>query len=102
MKESHKRSVIKGVTWRVIASLTTFILVYIFTGDIAVTLGVSAIEVSAKILFYYFHERFWGKVHWGMLGVEPRIPQTNPSQRKQSKQRSTPPTRKLAVAKRRI
>ncbi len=35
-KETHTRSVAKGITWRVIASVTTMVLVYIFTGDLTI------------------------------------------------------------------
>ena len=73
MKERHLRSVIKGMTWRITASFTTAILVYLYTGDILLTLHVSVIEVAIKILFYYAHERLWGNVHWGILGPEPKI-----------------------------
>lgn len=71
--ESHRRSLLKGVTWRFVASGTTLLLVFLFTGDIVLTLQVSAIEVTLKIMFYYLHERMWGKVHWGILGTEPNL-----------------------------
>ncbi len=64
-KEKHERSVVKAITWRVIASLTTAILVYIFTGSFTLTLGVSVFEISLKMLFYYIHERAWNSVRWG-------------------------------------
>ena len=66
IKESHTRSVMKGVTWRGIASGTTMGLVYLFTGDLVLVAEVGALEATAKIAFYYMHERAWGKVAWGM------------------------------------
>jgi adenylylsulfate kinase len=72
MGESHTRSIIKGVTWRLIASATTMTVVYIATGDLALVASVGAIDVVAKIFFYYLHERTWGKVKWGRVGVEPQ------------------------------
>ena len=63
--ESHIRSVAKGITWRFIASGTTMVLVYIFTGSLETMAAVGAIEVTAKLLFYYGHERLWGIVPWG-------------------------------------
>lgn len=56
-----------------VASLTTTTLVYLYTGDLFLTLQVSAIEVTIKILFYYVHERVWGSVRWGRFGTEPRL-----------------------------
>jgi len=72
MNESHVRSILKGVTWRVVASVTTMLVVFVVTGDLALVASVGAVDVTLKVLFYYFHERMWGRVHWGLLGPEPR------------------------------
>lgn len=72
MHESHRRSILKGVTWRLIASTTTMTVVFVVTGNLALVASVGAIDVIAKILFYYLHERTWGKVKWGIVGVEPQ------------------------------
>ena len=58
-KESHLRSVSKGISWRIIATITTVTIVYIITGEINTALEIGAIEVIAKIIIYYFHERVW-------------------------------------------
>jgi len=71
MKESNFRSLVKGVTWRIIASTTTMVLVYVFTGDLAIVASVGVVDVTAKIFFYYMHERVWGAVSWGMVGRTP-------------------------------
>lgn len=73
MKETHFRSILKGISWRVIASATTMTVVYMVTGDLSLMASVGAVDVTAKIFFYYFHERIWGKVQWGVVGVEPNI-----------------------------
>ena len=63
--ETHSRTVMKTVSWRIVATLTTGITVYILTGEIFLSLSVIGIEVIAKILFYYLHERVWNLVQWG-------------------------------------
>lgn len=63
--ESHTRSIIKTITWRVIATVTTFSLVWIFTGDVTTAFEVGGIEVFIKLLFYFLHERAWNHIHWG-------------------------------------
>jgi uncharacterized membrane protein len=73
MKETHFRSVIKGITWRVIASGATMTVVYFVTGDLSLVASVGVVDVTAKVFFYYLHERTWGKVKWGVMGVEPNI-----------------------------
>ena len=64
-EESAMRSVIKALSWRVIATLTTTLLVYAFTGrtDIAVTVGI--LEGITKMGLYYFHERLWNRLNVG-------------------------------------
>mgnify|MGYP003418000136 FL=1 len=71
MHETHKRSILKGVTWRVIASVTTMSVVFFVTGDLMLMASVGIIDVTLKIFFYYLHERVWGRVHWGVFGPEP-------------------------------
>ncbi len=73
MHESHIRSILKGITWRVIASGTTMTVVYVVTGDLALMASVGAIDVTAKVFFYYLHERSWGRVHWGIVGTVPEF-----------------------------
>jgi uncharacterized membrane protein len=60
------------MTWRVIASGTTMVVVYAMTGDLTLVASVGVIDVVAKVFFYYLHERTWGNVHWGIIGTEPR------------------------------
>lgn len=73
MRDSHFRSVVKGITWRIIASGTTMSVVYFATGDLKLVASVGLVDVTAKVFFYYLHERTWGKVRWGIVGVEPNI-----------------------------
>lgn len=64
--ESHSRTVIKAISWRVVATFTSMSIVYLLTKEPLITLGFGAIEVIAKITFYYLHERTWHKISWGM------------------------------------
>lgn len=71
MHETHRRSILKGITWRFVASVTTMAIVFFATGDLILVASVGAADVVVKILFYYLHERFWGSVRWGIVGTEP-------------------------------
>ena len=64
-EESVTRSVFKAISWRVLATLTTALVVYLITGssEFAVTIGL--IEGIAKIGLYYFHERLWNRLNVG-------------------------------------
>ena len=65
IEEQKKRSILKTLTWRITASLDTFVIAWIITGDLKMGSSIAGIEVVTKIFFYYFHERIWNKVTWG-------------------------------------
>ena len=67
MREFHKRSVVKAICWRFLATVSTMLIVYAFTGMPALSLGVGAVEVVVKIFLYYGHERLWNRIGWGKL-----------------------------------
>ena len=63
-KPSHIRSVLKGISWRLVATTDTILVVLLVTclSDVcsienAIKIGVS--EFILKLLIYYFHERIW-------------------------------------------
>ena len=62
--DTKKRTMAKTITWRITASLTTFLIAWILTGDIMVGASIGSIEAIAKIFLYYFHERIWTNISW--------------------------------------
>jgi uncharacterized membrane protein len=64
--EMRKRTILKTITFRIIATITTMILILIFTGNLALAGAVGSIDMVAKIVIYYIHERVWNKTKWGM------------------------------------
>ena len=64
-EDQPKRSILKSLTWRALATLTTFVIVYAYTDELALSLGVGAVEVVTKMSLYYLHERLWLRVRWG-------------------------------------
>jgi adenylylsulfate kinase len=69
MSENHTRSIIKAVSWRFLATVTTMLLIYIFTKQWILSLGVGFFEVISKLILYYFHERIWDRVAWGRVKI---------------------------------
>ena len=63
--ERKQRSLAKAITWRICATITTIILVLVFTGNLLIALSVGSVEVIAKLIIYYLHERAWGSIAWG-------------------------------------
>ena len=72
-KETRSRSILKAFSWRVLATLTTVTLVYLFTGETAIALSVGGLEVIVKMLVYFFHERAWDKVGFGRREIRPFV-----------------------------
>jgi len=69
--ETNKRSLIKGVSWRLMATTTTIIIVYLFFGQLDLAIMAGALETVAKIFLYYLHERGWNKIDYGKKRIEP-------------------------------
>jgi len=64
---SHRRHMLKAVSWRVIGSVDTIVIAWLITGSIQVGAAVGGVEIVTKTVLYYFHERVWYK--WIKFGV---------------------------------
>ena len=62
----HRRSFIKAVSWRTVGSIDTFMLSWIITGQLHLGAFIAGTEVITKIGLYYFHERAWARIKWGL------------------------------------
>jgi uncharacterized membrane protein len=56
----------KAVSWRAVGSIDTFLLGWFFTGHLGVAGAIASTEVLTKMVLYYFHERAWSAVDWGI------------------------------------
>ncbi len=63
--ENVKRSIIKSLSWRFTATITSIILILIFTKDLLLALSFGIAETIFKLIIYYYHERIWNKIKWG-------------------------------------
>lgn len=64
--EAHKRSIAKAVTWRIIATLVTFTVAYLFTKEVVLATGIGLADGTIKIFAYYSHERLWTGIGYGL------------------------------------
>jgi uncharacterized membrane protein len=60
--ESHTRSILKGVSWRIFATITTMTVAWYITGTLQTALEIGFVEFFIKIGIYYIHERIWAKI----------------------------------------
>jgi uncharacterized membrane protein len=65
MSESKKRSLIKTITWRIVAIISSFVITYLFLGDILQSVSLTILLNVTAVILYYFHERVWNSVKWG-------------------------------------
>jgi len=74
IKDTPGRSLAKAISWRIIASLTTFLITFVIfrqriSGPYRQILEASTLvlifDVIIKIIIYYFHERLWTNILWG-------------------------------------
>jgi adenylylsulfate kinase len=90
MKDSHSRSLAKGVSWRILGTIDTIVIAWFITGQAIKALSIGGIEVITKVILYYLHERVWQRVPWGKPqpatapvadnAPSPTPPQTTPAQ----------------------
>ncbi len=65
-RERPLRSIVKAITWRATGSVDTFVLSFVFTGNIRVSAAISLAEVGTKLVLYYVHERAWAHATFGL------------------------------------
>lgn len=63
--ETHLRSVVKGMSWRIIATLVTTTVVWVISGEVSMALFAGLSDSLVKIALYWGHERIWQTVGWG-------------------------------------
>lgn len=70
-RDTNKRSIVKGISWRALATTTTILIVYIFFGRLDLAIAAGLLETVLKVGLYWAHERAWFKVKWGRKKIEP-------------------------------
>lgn len=63
--ESHMRSIVKSLTWRVIAVAVTMLVSYIWLQEWGKSIAIALIANFIKFLLYYLHERAWNRLNFG-------------------------------------
>jgi uncharacterized membrane protein len=59
MSESHTRSLLKALSWRIFGTVATAIVALVVTGEIMTALTIGAVEFFLKFFIFYAHERIW-------------------------------------------
>ncbi|VVB98986.1 Uncharacterised protein [uncultured archaeon] len=59
MGESRLKSLAKSFTFRILASLMTVAVLFMFTNNTSLSVGFGAVDFFGKMGLYYLHERAW-------------------------------------------
>ena len=65
MKESTLRSLLKAISWRVVATAITFCVALLLTGETLIALEIGLLDTVIKLGAYFSHERLWGRLKVG-------------------------------------
>jgi uncharacterized membrane protein len=63
----RKISLLKGFTWRIVGSIDTILIAWIYTGNPIMGLKIGVTEFFTKVFLYYIHERVWNRVKIGTI-----------------------------------
>lgn len=82
VKEQKKRALAKAFTWRLIGSMDTMLIAYILmtffgqstdtdmckdsSSNAQIAFSIGIVEVISKSFLYYFHERMWTRITFGL------------------------------------
>lgn len=60
--ESKKRSLLKALSWRVVAGMATVAISLGVGVPVELALGIAAGDFLAKVGLFYLHERAWARI----------------------------------------
>jgi uncharacterized membrane protein len=63
--EHPKRSLVKTITYRLLIICSTFIITFLITGKLDLTILITITANLMNTVLYYLHERIWNGIHWG-------------------------------------
>lgn len=69
--ETTRRSIVKALSWRLLATAITSSLVFALTGqgEFAATIGLC--DTLIKLFVYFGHERLWNRISFGRQRQQP-------------------------------
>ena len=63
--DTHQRSVIKSLIFRVIVVISDTTVIYLLTHKVSQTISLTIITNLASMTLYYLYERVWNQIKWG-------------------------------------
>jgi uncharacterized membrane protein len=64
--ETLARAWARVISWRIITTIVGFVILYVMSGQIALSIGFATINAIIQTVFHIMHERWWdNKITWG-------------------------------------
>jgi uncharacterized membrane protein len=63
--ETNVRSIAKAVSYRILGSAVTGLIVLLLTHKGSLSIGAGALDMVLKIGAYFVHERIWDRIEFG-------------------------------------
>lgn len=66
IKNTNKRHLFKTLSWRAVGTFDTVLISFFLTGNGSYGLQIGGIETVTKMILYYFHEKLWYRINFGL------------------------------------
>ena len=66
MQVTRTRSAVKSISWRAICIVVSVFISYLLTGEWNIAVAIGLLYNVINVILYYFHERIWTKIKWGI------------------------------------
>jgi len=66
MVEKRRRSFVKAASYRLFATSLVFAIAFLYTGELGSSAKIGVSAAIAKTALYYFWERLWSRIEWGL------------------------------------
>lgn len=63
--EGQPRTLTKIITWRVLITISNFVIPWIMTGSWKSGLAFLTLATVVNVIIYWLHERVWNRAKWG-------------------------------------
>ena len=65
--ETRSRTLVKSVLWTLLGLVVMALVGLAFTGSLAASGGMAAVNAALGFLSYLLYERLWAGIRWGRL-----------------------------------
>lgn len=66
IKNTNRRHALKTLTWRVIGTIDTIIIAWLFLDNMGESLNFGLYDTTLKLVLYYIHEKIWYRINFGL------------------------------------